>query len=130
MLAWRVAVVAVLVPYLAWAQLATGAQDLAAEECECSPACEDAGEGACRARLRTREDCPCCQVCARQEGDRCAPPAVPCDTELGLFCSPDGVCKGKSLLFLTDYCSSSFKAKSGAYAIVARDLGAHRLFGP
>lgn len=95
MLAWRVAVVAALVPYLAWAQLATGPQDLAAGECECSPACESASEGGCRARLVPREDCPCCKVCVRQEGDSCALPSEPCDTEFGLFCSPDGVCKGE-----------------------------------
>ncbi|XP_063871278.1 uncharacterized protein LOC135106320 isoform X1 [Scylla paramamosain] len=94
MLAWRVALVVAVVPYLAGAQLATEAQDPAAE-CECSPACEGAVEGSCRGGVVEREDCPCCNVCARQEGEVCVLPSMPCDTKFGLFCSPDGVCKAE-----------------------------------
>ncbi|XP_045125516.1 uncharacterized protein LOC123512922 isoform X3 [Portunus trituberculatus] len=94
MLAWRVALVVAVVPYLAGAQLAAEAQDPAAE-CECSPACEGAVEGSCRGGVVARKDCPCCNVCARQEGEICALPSMPCDTKFGLFCSPDGVCKAE-----------------------------------
>nr|XP_045611187.1 uncharacterized protein LOC123766224 isoform X4 [Procambarus clarkii] len=88
-----VLVVAALAPYLAWAQLGGPPDNSAVETCECSPACE--GGGGCRGRVVERADCPCCKVCAQQEGDPCSHPSLPCDAEYGLVCSPEGVCKAE-----------------------------------
>nr|XP_053626827.1 uncharacterized protein LOC128684573 isoform X4 [Cherax quadricarinatus] len=93
MLVSRVVLVVAVVPYLVWAQLGGPPDNSATENCECSPACESGG--GCRGRLVAREDCPCCRVCAHQEGDSCSLPSMPCDVEFGLVCSSEGVCKAE-----------------------------------
>ncbi|KAK3853918.1 hypothetical protein Pcinc_039560, partial [Petrolisthes cinctipes] len=91
--------VVALVPCLVWAQLGSGSvgsspDNSAVDNCDCTPGCEgEVSPGDCRGRVVSRPDCPCCRVCARQEGDQCANSTQPCDSEFGLVCSPEGVCK-------------------------------------
>ncbi|KAK4299100.1 hypothetical protein Pmani_028605 [Petrolisthes manimaculis] len=97
--------VLVLLPCLVWAQLGivepSPDNSTVNNNCECNPACEgEVSPGDCRGRVVPRPDCPCCRVCARQEWVPCSNSTQPCDSEFGLVCSPEGVCKGEKLIFI------------------------------
>ena len=60
--------------------------------CLCNPPCETFNstndlkklDSCSNGRFVTRKDCPCCRVCAKQEGESCASPNDVCDKEFGL----------------------------------------------
>ncbi|KAK7074221.1 hypothetical protein SK128_023154 [Halocaridina rubra] len=84
-------------PFPVGAQLGIDTQNASGDICDCSPPCEGDGGGVCRGRIVSRDDCPCCKVCAQQEGANCTHPTQPCDTEFGLVCASEGICKGKRI---------------------------------
>ncbi|XP_071522981.1 uncharacterized protein sas isoform X8 [Panulirus ornatus] len=99
MLVTRAVLVAALAPYLlVWAQLGGLQENSTAggDSCQCTPACEGGvGVGGCSGREVERADCPCCRVCAQEEGKPCSEPYLPCDTKYGLVCSSERVCKAE-----------------------------------
>ena len=75
--------------------------------CLCEPPCQFTSDNNSSAsdnsqcltgRYVPRKDCPCCKVCARQEGESCGSPHQLCDKEFGLRCSEEKICVGEYLI--------------------------------
>ena len=73
--------------------------------CVCDPLCEPMPGLRLLSNCTrvTRTDCPCCQVCASLEGEKCDDVTHPCDVSRKLVCDPgEKVCKGKITIFKSD----------------------------